>query len=280
MRFRPLHSGFGAEVLECDLMTVAGSGDIEALQVAFGEYQLLLFRNRQRIPPERHVEIASWFGPAIDETSGQPWSTMDNENAAGSIRLPFHSDLTYTDTPIKVISLHAIELPPSGASTSYVSGVHAWATLPAERQELLSGLTLRHSYHSAISTDMPEFEADHPVRFLHPRTGQPVLFVTELHADRIYDLEQEDSDRILAELLAHLCAPEQLYIHRWQVDDFVIWDNLAVQHARTAEASIADGRRLLQRVALNEVTYDVLIERAWDRQRRRQLEGLTTRGSA
>jgi taurine dioxygenase len=232
-----------------------------------------------RIPPDRHVEIAGWFGPSIDETSGQPWSAMDNQNAAGSIPLPFHSDLTYTDTPIKVISLHAIELPPGGASTSYVSGVHAWATLSPERQELLSGMTLRHTYQSAISSDMPEFEADHPVRLVHPRTGRPVLFVTELHADRIYDLGQEDSDRIVAELLAHLYAPEEIYVHRWQPHDFVIWDNLAVQHARTAEASIHSGRRLLQRVALNEVTYDVLIERAWDRQRRRQLQS-STRGGA
>jgi taurine dioxygenase len=272
MRFLPLHSGFGAEVLDCDLMTATGPEDIAGLQRAFDEYQLLLFRNGSPIPPERHVEIASWFGPAIDTTSGQPWSAMDNENAAGSIRLPFHSDFTYTDTPIKVISLHALELPPGGAGTSYVSGVHAWATLPPERQDLLSGMTLHHTHHSAISSDMPEFEADHPVRLLHPRTGQPILFVTEWHADRIYELERDESDRVVAELLAHLYAPEQVYLHRWQLHDFVIWDNLAVQHARTDEASIAKGRRLLQRVALNEVTYDVLIEKAWDQQRRRQLQ--------
>lgn len=273
MRIRPLHSAFGAEILDCDLVAATGSAEIEALQQAFDEYQLLLFRNGSRIPPERHVEIASWFGPRVDTTNGQPWSAMDNENAAGSIRLPFHSDFTYTDSPIKVISLHALELPPGGAGTSYVSGVHAWATLVPERQDQLSGMRLRHTHHSAISSDMPEFEADHPLRLLHPRTGQPVLFVTEWHADRIYELEQEDSDRVLGELMAHLYAPDHVYLHHWQLYDFVIWDNLAVQHARTDEASIAKGRRLLQRVALNEVTYDVLIEKAWDQQGRRQLQG-------
>jgi hypothetical protein len=60
-----------------------------------------------------------------------------------------------------------------------------------------------------------------------------------------------------------------VYVHDWQLHDFVIWDNLAVQHARLAEAAIADGARALQRVTINEVTYPELIERAREQQRRR-----------
>jgi taurine dioxygenase len=273
VRFRPLQEGFGVEVLDLDLTTPTTADEVRELQRAFDENQLLLFRNGARLPPEHHVEIASWFGPSIDMSSGQAWSALDNENAAGRIRLPFHSDFTYTDSPIKVISLHAIELPPCGASTSYVSGVHAWATLPQQRRERLAGMTVHHSHTSAISDDMPKFEADHPLRFVHPRTGRPILFVTEYHADRIHDLDREESDRVLSELRAHLYAPDQVYVHRWRLYDLVIWDNLAIQHARTDEANIAQGRRVLQRVALNGVTYEELIARAWKQQGRRALQG-------
>jgi taurine dioxygenase len=272
MRFSPLREGFGAEVLDLDLTAATGSADVEELQQAFDEYQLLLFRGGGRIPPERHVEIAAWFGAAVDTSSGRAWSTMDNESVAGSIRLPFHSDLTYTDSPVKVISLHALELPPGGAATSFVSGVRGWETLSAGRREQLAEMTLHHTHTSAISNDMPQFEADHPLCLRHPRTGRPVLFVTEWHADHICGLPPQESARLLAELLAHQYQPERVYVHRWQPCDFVIWDNLAIQHARTDEANIASGRRLLQRVALNEVTYDELIAKAWDRQKQRELQ--------
>jgi taurine dioxygenase len=253
-----------------DLMDGTPREEIGALVRGFDEFQLLLVRNGAAMPPERHVEVASWFGESVDSTGGGSWSTMDNENLAGSIRLSFHSDLTYTDTPVKAISLHALELPSGGASTAFVSGVHAWAALPADRQELLSPLTLRHAYRSQLSSEMPRFEADHPVRLEHPRTGEAVLFVTEMHADRIYELDPEDSDLLLADLKAHIYAPDNVYVHRWKLYDLVIWDNLAVQHARTDVANIADGRRLLQRVALNDVPYEDLIARAWAKQRDRE----------
>jgi taurine dioxygenase len=198
---------------------------------------------------------------------------MDNENAAGSYELAFHSDHTYTDSPIKVISLHALELPPSGTTTSYVSGVYAWASLSQESQEQLSGLTVRHRLRSEMNPSWPEFEADHPLCFTHPRTGKPVLFVTQCHAKEILDVEPVESARLMSGLLDGLYAPERVYVHRWQPFDFVIWDNLAVQHARSVEARISDGRRLLQRVALNDLSLEELIDRAWERQRSRELLG-------
>jgi taurine dioxygenase len=273
MRFQPLHEGFGAEVIGIDLMSETRPEDIDALVEGFDRFQLLLIRNQAPIPPERQVQIAGWFGECVDSTGGRSWGTMDNENPAGSIRLSFHSDLTYTDSPVKAISLHALELPAAGASTAYVSGVHAWATLPADRQEVIAPFTLRHTYTSQLSSEMPRFEADHPVRLHHPRTGQPVLLVTEMHADRIYELDVEESDRLLAELKAHIYSPHNIYVHHWQRYDLVVWDNLAVQHARTDQADIADGRRLLQRVALNEVPYEELIRRARDKQHNRELQG-------
>lgn len=265
MRIRALHSAFGAEVLEFDVMAASSPSEIEALRDALDEYGFLLIRQDQRVPPERHVEIGGWFGPLM-ENNGAKWSVLNNEEAAGSIRLPFHSDFSYTTTPIKVISLHALEIPPGGSATAYVSNAHAWRTLDADRQARLSRLTLRHRHSSQITDAWPEFLAEHPVRLAHPRTGAPLLYVTEHHADRLCELEPAESERLLQELYAHIYAPQNVYVHQWRPYDLVIWDNLAVQHARPAIAEPAAGARVLQRVAVNEVSLPVMLERARRRQ--------------
>jgi taurine dioxygenase len=287
VRFRRLHDGFGAEVLGFDVPAPTPPDDIEQLKRALDEYQFLLFRYGKQIPPDRQVEITSWFGPPADNSGeGRLWSVLHNEDDAGRRKLPFHSDFTYTDSPIKIISLHAVELPPGGSSTSFVSGIHAWATLPADRQQSLASLTLRHRHVPTMSGPLSadgqpthplqpprEFVAEHPVRLIHPRTGQPVLFVTEYHADRVRQLNSDESDRLIHEIFAHLYGPGQVYVHQWQLYDLVIWDNIALQHARRDEADTALGARALQRVALNEVTYPELIARAWEQQRR-ELQGI------
>jgi taurine dioxygenase len=270
MRFRRLQNDLGAEVLEFD-PTSPASHEVDDLRCALDEHELLLFRGGHRLEPEVQVEITSWFGsPTDDSGNGTPWGLLSNEDAAGANQLPFHSDFTYTECPIKVISLHAIELPRQGTTTSFASGVRAWSMLPQDRQELLAPMSVRHAHDSFVSRDLPAFCADQPVRFVHPRTSRPVLFVTEYHAKRILELEGDQSDRLLKELFAHLYAPEHVYVHQWAPYDLLIWDNLAVQHARTREASIGDGARVFQRVTINEVTYPELIARAQDRQRQRE----------
>lgn len=265
MKIRRLHEGFGAEVLDLDVSGDVGADDVEGLRSAFDEHQLLLLRCGGRLPPQRQVEIMSWFGPpgpVDDAGNGEGWSEIRNDSYPGTMRLPFHSDLTYTTSPVKAISLHPVEMPPGGSATAYVSGVHGWATLTRDRQEQIGATTARHVHLSVLSDERLELFADHPVRLTHPRTGRPVLFVTEYHAGAILGLDREAGHRLLQELFAHLYAPERTYLHRWRSGDLMIWDNLAVQHSRPDVADAASGPRLLQRVALNEVTYAELVRRA------------------
>jgi taurine dioxygenase len=266
VRFRRLHQELGAEVTGIDLEHPRPD-EVDALRDSFDEYGLLLLRCG-RIPPERQVEIVRWFGPPVDDSGvGRFWGVLHNEDRAGSMLLPFHSDFTYTESPIKVISLHAIELPAGGTSTSFVSGAAAWERLGPEQHERLAPLSIRHSYESRIGDEYPSFVADHPLRFLHPRTGKPVLFVTEMHADRILDLDVDESTHVLDELMSELYAPEHVYVHNWRLHDLLVWDNLVVQHARTEEADVSAGTRVLQRATANEVTYAELIDRARARER-------------
>lgn len=266
IKFRPLHRDFGVEVLGFDTQEGGSVDEIERLRAAWDDHGLLLFRGGGRLAPERQLEIASWFGPPppVDNGGhGDFVTVLHNDDAAGSLVLPFHSDLTYTDHPIRGICLHAIALPDGPTSTTFVSGVSAWRNLPQDLRDEVEGTTLRHKLGVFPSgNDWPVFIAEHPTVLPHPRTGRPVLFVTEYHADRILELDEEHGRAVLDRLFARLYAADARYEHLWQIDDLVMIDNIALQHARTRHADPAAGARALQRVALADTTLDVLVARA------------------
>ncbi|MGE3693048.1 MAG: TauD/TfdA dioxygenase family protein [Novosphingobium sp.] len=266
MEFRPLHPDFGAEVIGFDVENGLDSADIAALREAYDRYSLLLFRGAGHLPNERHIELASWFGPPspVDNTGkGDFVSVLHNRDPGGSMQLPFHCDLTYTDYPIKAICLQAIELPLSPTSTTYVSNLAAWKHLSPDMQQQLEGLTLEHVHISNVPEyDWPPFIAEHPVKFPHPSTGQPMLLCTEHHATRILELDEAESRALIDRLFAHQYAPERQYDHVWQLNDVLMFDNLAVQHARREKSDYAGGPRALQRVALCEITLQESIDRA------------------
>ena len=236
------------------------------LRDAYDRYSMLLLHAGGRLSHARHIEIASWFGPPapVDNSGkGDFVSVLHNRDPAGSMQLPFHCDLTYTDEPIKAICLQAIELPGSPTSTTYVSNVAAWRHLSPEWRAQLEDLTLRHVHISQVKEyDWPPFIADHPLKFPDPRTGEPMLLATEHHATRILELEEDASRATLEQLFAHIYAPERQYDHVWQLHDVMMWNNLAVQHARREASDFAGGPRALQRVALCEWTLQESIDRA------------------
>jgi taurine dioxygenase len=271
MEFRPLHPQFGVEVTGFDLQHGGSPAEIAQLRAAYDRHAMLLFRGQDRLNPARHAELAGWFGPpapVANDSNGEVVSVLHNRDPAGSMQLPFHCDLTYTDVPIKAICLQAVELPDTPTSTTFVSNRAGWQRLAPERQQALAGLTLRHELvMSMTGYDWPPFVADHPLRFPHPRTGEPLLLLTEHHATRILELDDAASAALIAELCAHLYAPECQYDHIWQLGDVLMWDNLVLQHARREPSDFAGGPRALQRVALAEVGLPELVERARARER-------------
>jgi len=270
MDLRPLHPDFGVEVLDFDIHSGGAPEEIAALREAYDRHAMLLFRGQGRIVPERHVEITGWFGPpapVANDGMGNLVTVLDNAEPAGSLQLPFHSDLTYTDCPIKAICLHAVALPERPTSTTFVSGVAGWLHLSDELKQRLAGLTSDHFYKTRMpGFDWPTFETNWPIRFVHPRTGEAILFVTEHHSVRVPELGEAESRALLDALFAALYAPERQYEHVWQPGDLLVWDNLSTQHARREVSDPGEGKRALQRVALAELGFHELIERERARQ--------------
>ena len=67
---------------------------------------------------------------------------------------------------------------------------------------------------------------------IHPRTGRPILYVSQMMTTHVEGLPSDESEQLLEECFAVLYAPENTLEHDWRPGDLVVWDNLATQHAR------------------------------------------------
>jgi taurine dioxygenase len=254
MEFVKLSPALGAEVKGVE------SGEwsqeqIDELRAAVDEHCLLLIRGVQ-ITSEEQVELSeSLFGPASEHEGDKTYLFTNRAGglSAAKGRLLFHSDFLYTDRPMTGITNYGLELPRSGASTLYANAVLACATLPdALRAEVedREAVSVYGEPNSVPGRDRDEDtitqRAVHPVLFVHPRTGERILFVTDLATRSIVGMTAEHSRAVLDALVAHIERPEHCYEHHWQPHDIVIWDNLALQHGRREEAT--SGVRTLRKV--------------------------------
>jgi taurine dioxygenase len=83
----------------------------------------------------------------------------------------------------------------------------------------------------------------------HPVTGAAILYTSAMQTDSIVGLPEHESEDLLARCWDILYAPDNVYEHAWQIGDLLVWDNLALQHARDA----VTGPRTLRRVPVGTV---------------------------
>jgi taurine dioxygenase len=222
------------------------------LQAVFDERGLVVFRDLE-IDQLQQTNLARMLIglPRIDELppgrmGADPMYVSNKKEGGGAPygRLLFHSDTMWSDDPIKVLSLYGVEVEQPSTPTVFASTVYAWETLPQALRDRVDALHAVHGHDDAY----PERDMDDPdvlrstfgepkstatpVAHKHPRTGKTMLYVSQMATMRIEELRPDESEQLLQELFTHLYRPAYLHEHAWQANDFVAWDNLAVQHAR------------------------------------------------
>ncbi|MEZ4292142.1 MAG: TauD/TfdA family dioxygenase [Myxococcota bacterium] len=258
---RPLAPKLGVEILDIDVARPLDAQTFAALEDALARHALLLFRH-QSLDPEAQVSFLSRFGPPLVENDGgqrfQYVSHTRDDGILGEARFAFHSDHAFMDDPIELISLYGEEVPPGCVGTTFVNARAGAAELPASLRERVARHRARHAIDPAAEASRIAIEAGpladdlphawHPILRTCRRTGDPILYVSEQQTDRIEGLEQDEGRALLAELFAHLAQPHLRYDHAWRAGDLVLWDNVALQHARGALT--ADVPRSLRRVSV------------------------------
>jgi taurine dioxygenase len=249
----------GVEV-DADLSGPLSSEARAQFRELFFEHSLLVFRD-QRLSPERQTELCSLLGPVPrgSESEGGAVHEIALDGALGATELVFHSDFAFDEEPYVGVSLHALDVVPAElSSTDFVSGHHAYETLPEELRAAISDKLAEHSF--PLRTDRESGErpsADfpstmHPVVWAHPETGRPVLFVSKQTTTRIDGMSPSESRATLTQLFAHLYRADAVYSHKWRTGDAIFWDNRALQHARPDQSGVV--RRRMQRVVIGRGT--------------------------
>jgi alpha-ketoglutarate-dependent taurine dioxygenase len=261
---RPLSPAFGAEVIGFDPKAPLDNDTRAVLRRLFDAHYLLLFRDIDLTHAEQFRLTTMLIGQ--DFEAGAPRAVPDDNfyvsnrrpnSAAPHGRLQFHSDAMWAEHPFEVLSLYGIRVEQPAAPTLFVSGIEAWKTLPDHLRARAEGLRTLHTAGAIRRRDMAEvLEGDvpdpptaiHPLRYLHKRTGEPILYASEQVTREIVGMPRDESEDLLNTLFDHLYQPAHQLDHAWRERDLVVWDDFAIQHARK-NVTVSGPVRTLRKVA-------------------------------
>lgn len=254
---RPLHPGFGIEVLDLDLSQPQSDAAVDELVAAVDEHSLILVRG-QTLTNARHVEISRRFGDLLTHVLKQFLTTdlpeiyvlsnvSENGKPIGNHKegWNWHSDLSYVAEPSMGSLLYAVEVPPVGADTLFASMHLAYEHLSPQMQARIRNLTATHSYagyygkafadRAPLTDEQKARTPDvvHPVVRTHPSTGRLSLYVGQDIVKHINGLPADEAAALLDELNAHAVSDAFSYRHKWQQGDLIIWDNRSTMHCAT-----------------------------------------------
>jgi taurine dioxygenase len=105
--------------------------------------------------------------------------------------------------------------------------------------------------------------AVHPVFMTHPITGRTVLYCNPGYAERINELDEAESQRMLDFLFAHQLQQKYLYAHHWAVGDLLIWDHIGTLHNAIPDYGPDEHRLMLRCQVMAEKVFDPAFQRQW-----------------
>lgn len=185
--------------------------------------------------------------------------------------LPLHYDLVYVDKVNHGGLLRPIVIPEQGGGTQFVDKIRLYETLSDSLKKRIEGLEVY--YKLSMNMAQMKYRVDdvklihmgdkfrdiegrlhtyprsiHPLVYAQEGTGRKMLNLSPWFAEGIVGMENKEGDALLRELSAHILKSDDLYCHRWEMGDMVLWDNWRVLHG--AEGVPPDATRWLQRTTI------------------------------
>jgi taurine dioxygenase len=251
LKVRPLHPALGAAVEGLEPAIPLDDETIAQLREAFDERGVLVFRDLDIDEEFQRYLVFTLIGqapPAVapEHTNRSGPMLVSNKADGGAApygRLLFHCDTMWAEEPQELLSLYGYHVDQPSVPTLFADMLHAWETLPADLRARVEHLEARqgfeHKYANrggdadVIDTYYEESRwTVTPVARPHPRNGRTALFVSQQVTLDLVGVPADENEEILEALFAHLYSPDNILTHEWRTGDLVIWDNLAVQHAR------------------------------------------------
>lgn len=269
IEIKPLPNAIGVEVLGLDLSEDIDSDTANRLFTAWQSAGIMLFRSIGTTP-ERQLNLSRVFGELeihpienirLEDYPELIW--LANKDATSAplyyyddiptvSRIPWHSDLVYTTTPNRGALLRMVDMPAQGGQTGWIDTAAAYEALDNETKQLIEDkeglfqfilnpcdmrfgrMNVKRDDNSNKANEAnfyPDFpDIAHPLVWTHPETGKKSLAVSPLHLRSMVGNENAEADALLNKLVDHATSGEFTYIHQWQPNDMVLWDNWRTMH--------------------------------------------------
>ncbi len=268
MIVQALTTALGAEIRDVD---VRNEDDTEAIKQVFIEHGVIVLRD-QHITPDEHLAFARRFGSINVNRFFRPLDShpeiatvLKEAEQKSAVGETWHTDHSYDKEPALGSALHAIEIPPCGGDTLFISMAAAYEGLSPTFRKMLKGLYALHSSRHAFGASIKDHEKSksgqlgnpelatqdsrHPVVITHPLSGRKGLYVNPGFTLSIEGLSKTESAAMLEFLYEHCQTPEYQCRVRWNAGDIALWDNRATWHK--ALNDYHGHRRYMHRVTIN-----------------------------
>jgi taurine dioxygenase len=260
MKTRGITSTFGVEVLGVDLASLSDTAFAElfALWKANG---VMLVRGQQAMTDAQFEVFSKRFGeldpppnqgvgrknvpgfPNLYVVSNEVDKSGDPLGALGYSEAVWHTDMSYLPVPPIASMLWSIRLPAWGGNTWAAGMCAAFDNLPGPLKERAKKMVIKHdgtrdsggNVRKGVVDDPNPVTAKgqpHPAVIRDPGTGKPALFLGRRPRAYIMGMAVEESEAVLDELWKHAIQPNNVYEHKWQIGDVLIWSNYSAMHRR------------------------------------------------
>jgi taurine dioxygenase len=260
IEFRPVTPSLGVEALGVRLGELSDA-EFAELHKAWKQNGIMLVRGQQDMTDAQFEAFSRRFGeldpppnqgvgkknvpghPELYVVSNELGEKGEPLGALGYSEAVWHTDMSYLPVPPIASMLLSRKLPAWGGNTWAASMVAAYENLPAALKERVKTLKIKHdgtrdsggNVRKGVKDDPnPQTAAGypHPAVIRDPGTGKPALFLGRRPRGYVMGLPLEESEKLLDELWQHAFKPANVYEHKWQVGDVLIWSNYSTMHKR------------------------------------------------
>ena len=273
MRFEQVGQSFVAEVMDVDLGRISDS-EFRVLYKAWLEFGVLRIRGQSlndgelqrfsnrfgpleeipygKISEEEKQKIKNRYVTVISniEVDGKPIGGLGNKEAT------WHSDMTYIEDPPPASILMSLEVPELGGDTHFSDQKAAYLSLPNELVSRIENLSIKHNAaHTSVGDLRRGFDpikdpreapgAIHPIVRIHDETQEKMLYLGRRELAYVVGFALEESEQLLNEVWRYAAMSENVWAHKCEVGDVIIWDNRRVLHRR--DGFDQSQRRLMKR---------------------------------
>ena len=244
----PASGALGAVIEGLDVSNL-DSEQIAAVRMLLDEYSVLVFPG-QKLTPEDQIAFTANFG-AVEQHPLYRSAILDgypeilvlehkNHQWVNGRNDVWHSDVTFSEKPPLGSVLYCRAITEGLGDTLFCSMRQAYDTLSPGMQQMLGQLTAEHSsermvvrnnsegYNVPID-DVPP-PVNHPVVRTNLANGKKNLFVNPIYTIRFSGMTEKESDPLLNYLYEQATRPDNIYRHRWRVNDVVMFDNRCAMH--------------------------------------------------